>query len=575
MISLPKRLLCRLLTGCLLGVCLQAATAQTVNHRFLLSFTAGASAQPVTGRLFLAISRHARPEPRYEAGSYFKSVPFWARDVAGMTPGQEIALDTSDLGYPVASLRDLPAGDYYVQAVLNVYTEYHRADGHTIWAHQDQWEGQQFNTSPGNLISPVQLIHYDPRQEQSFSIRMDSVLPAISLPADTRQVKHIRFKSTILSAFWGHDMYLGATILLPRGYEDHPGVHYPVVYEQGHFSLRAPEGFSTVDRPIPPAFKKIMQDYNLEGGYAFQQQYNGDHFPRMIVVTFQHPTPYYDDSYAINSANNGPYGDAILQELIPYVETHYRIIRQPYARVLTGGSTGGWESMALQIHHPDFFGGTWSLYPDPLDFRHFQLMDLTRDTTAFYGNEFSMPFDANSDWQQSFRYMMRDNTGQPIRTVKDASWLEAVLGSHGRSGEQFDIFDAVFGPVGSDGYPVPLWDNLTGRIDSNAVRYARDHGYDLRYYLLQHWKEVGPKLKDKLHVYVGDADNFYLNLAVYEFEDFLKHSDHPHVEGTFGYGRPMKGHGWQPVSTADLLRMMAAQIRRHAPAGANTASWNY
>ncbi len=545
------------------------------NHTFSISFVESAGSKPITGRVFLAVSRDAQPEPRYEAGSYFTSVPFWAKDVDQLQPEKEVIIDTNDLGYPIANLHDLPAGDYYIQAVLNVYTQYHRADGHTIWAHQDQWEGQHFNTSPGNLISSVQKIHYDPSQSQQFSIKLDSVLPAINLPADTKQVKHIKIKSKILSDFWGHDMYLGATILLPKGFDDHPNVHYPVVYDQDHFSLGAPEGFTTKEMTIPPEFKKILDDYNLEDGYTFQQQYNSDHFPRMLIVKFQHPTPYYDDSYAVNSANNGPYGDAIMKELIPYVESHYRIIQQPYARVLTGGSTGGWESMALQLHHPDFFGGTWTLYPDPLDFRHFQLMDLTKDTNAFYANNFTMPFDANSTWQQSPRYMMRDNEGMPVRTTKEACWLEAVLGTHGRSGEQMDIFDAAFGPVGNDGYPTPLWDNLTGKIDSNAVNYAREHGYDLRYYLAKNWATLGPKLIDKLHVYVGDADNFYLNLAVYDFQDFLKHTTNPHYEGTFEYGRPMKGHGWQPMPTSKLLEMMAKHITEHAPKGADTNAWKY
>ncbi|MGH2646880.1 MAG: hypothetical protein ACRDE8_04900, partial [Ginsengibacter sp.] len=304
------------------------SNGQKTNHSFSISFARSAHQTPVTGRVFLAISRQAQPEPRYEAGSYFASVPFWGKDVDQLEPGKNVVIDTSVLGYPIANLRDLPEGDYYIQAVLNVYTQYHRTDGHTIWAHQDQWEGQHFNTSPGNLISSVQKIHYDPLHDQAFSVMLDSMLPANNLPADTKQVKHIKIKSSILSAFWGHDMYLGATILLPKGYDDHTGVHYPVVYEQDHFSLGAPEGFSTEQAQIPPAFKTIMNSYNLEGGYEFQQQYNSDHFPRMIVVTFQHPTPYYDDSYAINSANNGPYGDAIMKELIPYLENHYRIIQQ-------------------------------------------------------------------------------------------------------------------------------------------------------------------------------------------------------------------------------------------------------
>ena len=171
----------------------------------------------------------------------FKAYRFGPKMLTSCEPGKDVVIDTNVLGYPIANLRDLPAGDYYVQAVMNVYTQYHRADGHTIWAHQDQWEGQHFNTSPGNLISSVQKIHYDPSQSQSFSIKLDSVLPARNLPPDTKQVKHIKIKSKILSDFWGHDMYLGATILLPKGFDEHPNVHYPVVYEQSHFGLGAPQ----------------------------------------------------------------------------------------------------------------------------------------------------------------------------------------------------------------------------------------------------------------------------------------------------------------------------------------------
>ena len=155
-----------------------SSIAQTTNHTFSISFVESASHTPITGRVFLAVSRDAQPEPRYEAGSYFKSIPFWAKDVDQLQPGKDVVIDTNVLGYPIANLRDLPAGDYYIQAVMNVYTQYHRADGHTIWAHQDQWEGQHFNTSPGNLISSVQKIHYDPSQSQRFSIKLDSVLPA-------------------------------------------------------------------------------------------------------------------------------------------------------------------------------------------------------------------------------------------------------------------------------------------------------------------------------------------------------------------------------------------------------------
>ncbi|HSM86423.1 MAG TPA: alpha/beta hydrolase-fold protein, partial [Candidatus Limnocylindrales bacterium] len=289
-------------------------------------------------------------------------------------------------------------------------------------------------------------------------------------------------------------------------------------------------------------------------------------FPRMIAVTFQHPTPYFDDSYAVNSANNGPYGDAIMQELIPYIEQHFRIIRRPYARLLTGGSTGGWESLALQVLHPDFFGGTWTFYPDPVDFTRYQMVDIYNDVSAFLAPGFDPPVPE--------RPMERTVEGQTDVTMRQMSQLEEVLGSHGRSGQQYEAWEAVYGPVGVDGYPKPLWDKETGRIDPRVALYMRDHGYDLRYYLQQNWPSIGPQLVGKLHLYCGDMDNFFLNLAVYRLEDFLRGTSNPAYGGSFEYGRPMKGHGWSPLNQAELISTMAAYIAQHSPAGADN-SWKY
>jgi hypothetical protein len=476
-------------------------------------------------------------------------------------------------GFPLASLRDLPAGDYWVQAVFNVYTELHRADGHTIWAHMDQWEGQHFASSPGNLVSDPQKVPIDPGTH--VSIALSRALPAVTVPPDTKWVKHIKIQSKLLSAFWGQPVYLGATVLLPKGYDEHPTAHYPVVYQQGHFSLRPPLGFSTDSTPAPAPQAALMKSYNRESGYEFYRSWDSPGFPRMIAVTFQHPTPYFDDSYAVNSANNGPYGDALLQELMPYLEANFRMIPKSYARVLTGGSTGGWESIALQVYHPDVFGGTWTLYPDPVDFRHYDLVDAYADTNAFILGESGQTSGPTSHWFHPERIIMRGNDGQPFITERQFSAMEDVMGSHGRSAQQFEAWDAVYGPVGPDGYPMPLWDKRTGHIDHTVVTYMRDHGFDLRAYLAAHWATEGPQLVDKLHVDVGDMDNYYLNLAVYDLQAFLDSTTAPHVPGDFRYGRPEKGHGWQHATTATLLKEMAATIVRHAPAGENTKQWQY
>jgi hypothetical protein len=538
--------------------------------RFKVSFPASTHPQPITGRAFVMISNLERPEPRLQVGFWGDTSPLFGADVVQLKPGDAALIDATTLGYPPTSLADIPAGDYYVQALINVYTECHRSDGHTLWVHLDQWEGQQFSRSPGNLYSEVAKVHLDPAAGYEVNLSLTKVVPPVEVPKDTEWVKHIKIQSDLLTKFWGQPIYLGATVLLPKGYDSHPTVSYPVLYEQGHFGLGAPMRFSTQDQPVPERAKKRLSDYNLETGYQFYQAWNADNFPRLIIVTFQHPTPYFDDSYAVNSANNGPCGDAIMTELIPYLETHFRIIRKPYARVLSGGSTGGWESIALQLYHVDFFGGTWTLYPDPISFDHYQLVNIYKDDNAF--------LEPGHTWLRALRPMMRTTEGQVEVTMSQMSQLEAALGSHGRSAQQLEIWEAAYGPVGEDGYPKPLWDKLTGKIDHSVADYMRDHGYDLTAYLKQNWSRargIGPQLVGKIHVEVGDMDNFYLNLAVYDLQEFLKTTHDPHYEGSFEFGRPEKGHGWQSMTQENLIRTMASHITKNAPAGEDTSAWKY
>lgn len=555
--------------SCIAGLLLSfTSTAQAQGGaipRFEITLPASYK-QPVTGRVFVIISKLEDPEPRLQVGSWSSHTEFLGRDVNQLQPGQTTAIDALTLGYPFKSVRELPAGDYYVQAVLNVYTRFTRADGHIIWAHNDQWEGQQFNRSPGNLYSVAQNVHLDPLSGYDVRLQLTNTIPAVPMPADTEYVKHIKIQSKLLTQFWGQPIYLGATVLLPEGYTSHPDAHYPVLYEQGHFGLQPPLGFSIDPPRDSPQLQKRLQLSGYITGYDLYRQWTAADFPRMLVVTFQHPTVYFDDSYAVNSANNGPYGDAILTELIPYLEDHFRIIRQPYARVLSGGSTGGWESLALQVFHPDFFGGTWTFFPDPVDFTRYQMVDIYSDNNAFAAPGYDAPAPE--------RPLERTDEGQQLVTMRQMSQLEDVLGSHGRSGQQYEAWEAVYGPVGADGYPKPLWDKVTGRIDPQVALYMRDHGYDLRYYLEQNWAKIGPQLVGKLHLYCGDMDNFYLNLAVYRLEDFLTRTNNPAYAGSFEYGRPMKGHGWHPMNQAQLLRIMADHISKNAPADAEK-SWRY
>jgi len=550
------------------AIVLLCAALPAAAQQAIVTLDPSVASGPTTGRLFVIFGRNDAREPRFQAGSYGGSVPFYGMDVDAWKPGAATTVGTKVLGFPFQDLSQIPAGDYYVQALLNVYTQYHRADGHTIWVHADQWEGQHWNSSPGNLVSEVVKVHFDPAAHTTVKLALTKKLPPAESPADTRWVKHIKMKSELLSKFWGAPVYIGATVLVPNGFDESSTARYPAVYSQGHFGLGAPFGFVDPSQPAEtgrgngrgrgsePSVWDPTPTSARESGLEFGKSWTSAGFPKFFAITWQHPTPYYDDSYAVNSQNNGPYQDALLTELVPALEKRFHLIPDANARFLTGGSTGGWECAALQIQRPDFFGGAWCLYPDPVDFRRNQTVDIYADSNAFFPNNALPPVPERS--------MSRTPEGQDLLSFRLMSRLEAVLGSKARSGQQFDAWDAAYGPVGADGYPKRLWDRATGVIDKSVAAYWRDRGSDLTWNMRQNWSKIGPQLAGKMHVYVGDMDNYYLNLGVYLMEQETKKLANPPANFTFEYGRPMKPHGWQPFTNAELIRIMDSFRRGRA-----------
>jgi hypothetical protein len=545
---------------------------------FRISFPATVHRGPLTGRVYVIATKAARPDPRIQVLAPESAPPIFGKDVSALQPQERVRVGAQAVGYPLTTIRDLPAGEYYVEAVASVYTRYHRSDGHSIWA-PAQWGPQVFTYQPGNLYSPIQKVNLNPRTSGSVTLTLSrAVTQQESASAigggqegyatDTPWIEHVRIESRILTKFWGSPIYLGATVLLPKGYATHSHSHYPIFYRQGHFEQPVVANFTTDRSTETAAAIAEGKRSGMGTGYEFYEAWNSAHFPRVLAVTFQHPCPFFDDSYAVNSANCGPYGDAIMQELIPYVETHFRVLREPRARVLAGGSTGGWESLALQCLHSNFFGGAWIFQPDPIDFSAFQLIDLYTDANAFHSPD-------SDAWHTYFRPWDRTPAGQVLTTVQQLSRYEEVLGSNGRSGYQLDGWWAIFDPTGANGYPLPLWSMQTGMIDRSVVDYARDRGYDLAYYLRTHWPQIGSVLSGKLHFFAGDMDSYYLNLAVYKVQTTAGSLRAPPVDATFFYGRPLKGHDWIPITWYDLIRRMAVQVHEHAPTGESDAGWNY
>ncbi|NJD10093.1 MAG: hypothetical protein FIB01_06455 [Gemmatimonadetes bacterium] len=534
---------------------------------------------PVDGRLLLLISTDTSAEPRFQISDGPGTQLVFGMDIENARPGQSIRFEGDVVGYPFRSLADLPDGRYRVQALLNRYRTYRRADGHVVKLPPDMGEGQQWASKPGNRYSTPRWLEVRAGMAPA-SITLDQEIPAIAPPADTKWVKHVRLRSERLSAFWGTDVYLGAHVLLPAGFEEHPNARYPLVIDHGHF----PADFTFVTEPpdttVPCVYSERfrLDCYNritLREEYQFFKDWTAADFPRVLLVQIQHPTPYYDDSYAVNSENNGPYGDAIQYELIPYLEKTFRGLGEGWARFTYGGSTGGWEAMAVQVFYPEQYNGAWIACPDPIDFRAYTVVNIYEDRNAYW---------LDSRWKQTPRPAARDWLGHVSYTIQENNLREAALGSRGRSGDQWDIWQAVYSPAGEDGYPQPIWDKLTGTIDRRVSEHWQQN-YDLSYILRRDWATLGPKLVGKLNIYVGDMDTYYLNNAVYLVEDFLERTTNPYYAGEVKYGDRAE-HCWNgdPTRPNAISRLRYAQmfipriperVRKNSPAGADTASWRY
>jgi hypothetical protein len=532
------------------------------------------------GHLIVVLAKDGKSEPRMQMDEQYQSAQGFGVDVGidGIPSAKTVTVDAKTFGYPVRSLTDIPAGDYFVQGVFNVYEQFHLANGKSPWLPPDKGEGQKWNRKPGNPYSKPVKVHFDGKANSTIKLTLDQTIPEIKGTkqdpeviakdaATSKWLKYMRFKSEKLSKFWGRDMYLGAWVLLPEGFDEHPDAHYPLVVWQGHYSAG-----------MQPAFTAVAGGGGRRGdsGYRFFQDWTTGRLPRAIVLYVQNANPYYDDSYDVDSANVGPYGSAINDELIPAVEAKYRGIGAGWARATAGGSTGGWEAIATQVFYPDGYNGTWGACPDPVDFHAYQNINLYDDPNAFFrhGDFGSVPVPAD-----------RKPDGSILATTGDEFAFEYVLGTHGRSTEQWGIWQAVFSPQDKDGYPVDVLDPITGEIHKDVVKYWREH-YDINAILKRDWSTLGPKVEGKMHIAVGDGDTYFLNNAVHLLDNQLKLTRNPRSDAEFQYG-PGMPHCYtggpseytMQQNNANwiqrLLPLMTEHMKQTAPAGADVKSWIY
>ena len=562
-----------------LNACVEKSSQ--INSEISILIPENENQQMVDGRLLLIFSKTNEVEPRFQINGGLSTQVIFGMNVENHDRKEKISFDPDAMGFPVESLNQLKTGEYYVQALLHVYETFQLSTGHTVKLPMDNGEGQQWNRSPGNIYSKPVKVRVGEDGPENFDLSLDQIIPEIEEPKDTEWVKHIKFKSEKLSAFWGRDIYLGAHILLPKNFDKHPEAKYPLMIFHGHFPSDF-GGFRTTppDKDLKPEYSDrfSIDGYNIiqqEEAYNFYKRWNDPDFPRFLIIEIQHPTPYYDDSYAVNSANQGPYGDAITHELIPYIEKEYRGIGEGWSRFLYGGSTGGWEALAVQVKYPDEYNGCFAACPDPIDFSSYCLTDIYQDKNAYY---------YESDFKTLEVPSHRDYLGQITSTVKQDNYLELVLGDKSRSGQQFDIWEATYSPQAEDGYPQRIWDKKTGDINPEVANYWKEN-YDLRYILERDWDKLGDKLKGKIHIYCGDMDNYYLNNAVYSMESFLESTSDPYYDGEVDYGDRAE-HCWNGdqenpnyISRLRYNSMYVPKIMKRiavsAPAGADLTSWRY
>jgi len=537
---------------------------------------------PLDGRLLLLLSNDPSAEPRMQIDDTPRSQNVFGLTLDRAKPGSTVIVDDSAVGYPHPHLSELPPGTYAVQAVLNAYETFHMGDGRVLKLAPDRGEGQHWNLAPGNLYSkPFQItIGANGKPARDVDVILSEVIPPIAPIPDSEFIRRLRIQSPLLTKFWGRPVYLSATVLLPSGFDQHPEARFPLMVFEDHFN----DGFdefrtSPPDPNLKPDYSERfhLAGYNRiqqEEAYKFYQTWIAKDFPRFLVVKIQTANPFYDDSYAVDSANLGPYGEAIETELLPAIEKQFRAIGQGWARFVYGGSTGGWEAMAAQVFYPDHYNGAFIACPDPVDFHAYTNIDLYKDANAYFISG------ANKQLEQP---AMRDYLGHTTITQRGVNQYEAALGDRGRSGEQYDIWQAVFSPIGPDGYPAQIFDKQTGVIDPAVAKYWHDH-YDLNVKLQREWAHLQPKLDGKLHVYVGSDDTYMLNNAVYLLQDFLDKADPPaHAEIAYG---PRAEHCWNgdpklPNAYSRLhyetmyMPKIMQRIEQTAPKGADLTSWRY
>lgn len=485
----------RLSTSLILLLFIQIAFAQKTAHEISIKVSVDEKLTDSfneQGRIFVFMSLDSvikAPRKQLWPNPYNKTEIF-ARNVDDLKKGDPLLLNFDDewIGTPEWTFKNVPAREYFVQIV---------------WK---QVSGTSHVNEPGNLYSKRKRILVDGPNE--FSFVLDKTIEPKKVD-DHPLARVVEMKSDTLSKWWGKEMFLKASVLLPRDYDGTRS--YPIRYNVAGYGGR----YTRING--------VLNDDDL------MQWWTSGDAPEVINVFLDGSGPF-GDSYQMDSENSGPYGYSLIHELIPYIEDQYRGTQDATYRFVDGCSTGGWVSLALQLYYPDSFNGVFSYSPDAIAFDNYQLINIYKDENAFV-NKFGYE-----------RPLLRETSGEPILSTRTFVQYENVLGASNTyvdSGDQFGAHTALYSPKGDDGLPQPLFDPFTGKIDSKVAEHWKK--YDLKIYARENWSEVGPKLQDKIYIWMGDMDHFYLNTGTRAFDDFLKTTQNPRSNAVIEYA-PTEGH---------------------------------
>ena len=405
-----------------------------------------------SGRVYVMLGTADR-EPRF-GPSWSNTDPFFAIDVENWHPGAPLVFTDTALGYP-GPASTVQQDLYSIQAVM-----------------RRSLDSPSVGNGPGTAYSVVSRQEVQGTTSGEIRLHIDQVVPPRSYDdVENEHLRLVAIRSDLLSAFYGRDITMQAAVALPSGYFDDDARRYPALY-------------------VIPGFGG-----NHVQATPWAQWMIGPDRDDVIIVGLN-PLCRTGHHVFADSANNGPRGRALIEELIPHLEQEFRLVSAPTARFLSGPSSGGWSSLWLQVTYADFFGGVWSIVPDPVDFRAFQRINLYKTGENVY-------VDAHGGRRPLAR------RGERVTIwFDDFAKMEVVQGPGG----QLYSFEAVFSPRGPDGKPMPLYDRETGAVNADIAQAWKK--YDIGLVLKENWPTLESKLTGKLRIFAGEKDTFYLEGAV-------------------------------------------------------------